>query len=61
MLAGAVFMLVAAAIPTDLVGFVVSNSGEVVMAASLVATEAFLQKRERTAASAQAGAMPPVA
>jgi hypothetical protein len=49
MLAGALFMLAAAAIPTDLVGFVVSNSGEVVMAASLVATEAFLQKRERAA------------
>lgn len=47
MLAGALFMLLAAAIPVDLVGFVVSNSGEVVMAASLVATEAYLQRRER--------------
>lgn len=44
MLAGAVFELVAAAIPTALVGFVVANSGEVVLAAALVATEAFLQR-----------------
>lgn len=56
MLAGALFMLVAAAIPTDLVGFVVSNSGEVVMAASLVATEASLQRRERANAPSAASA-----
>ncbi len=47
MLAGGVFELVAAAIPTALVGFVVANSGEVVLAAALVATEAFLQRSER--------------
>lgn len=46
MLAGSLFMLGAASVPTALVGFVVSNSGEVVLAASLVATEAFLQRRE---------------
>ncbi len=46
MLVGALFMLTAAAVPSELVGFVVSNSGEVVIAASLVATEAFLQRRE---------------
>jgi hypothetical protein len=51
MLAGSVFMLFAAAVPRELVGFAVSNSGEVVMAASLVATEAFLQRRERTPAA----------
>lgn len=42
MLAGALFMFVAAAIPRAIAGFVVSNSGEVIMAASLVATAAFL-------------------
>jgi len=47
MLAGGFFMLLAAGVPTRLVGFVVSNSGEVVLAAALVATEAFLQRRER--------------
>ena len=46
MLAGSVFMLFAAAVPTELVGFAVSNSGEVIMAASLVVTERFLQRRE---------------
>ncbi len=45
MLAGSVFMFIAAAIPPAIVGFVVSNSGEVVMAASLVATGAFLARR----------------
>lgn len=54
MLAGALAMLLAAAIPTAIVGFVVSNSGEVVMAASLVATEAFLGRRERAGAMAPA-------
>ena len=48
MLVGALFMLGAAAAPQEVVGFVVSNSGEVLMAASLVATEAFLQRREGT-------------
>lgn len=51
MLAGGLFMLLAAGIPTRLVGFVVSNSGEVVLAAALVATEAFLQRRERAVAA----------
>jgi hypothetical protein len=46
MLGGALFMLVAAAVPSEVAGFVISNSGEVVMAASLVATERFLQRRE---------------
>lgn len=44
MLVGALFMLVAAGAPRELVGFVVSNSGEVVMAASLVATAVFLRR-----------------
>jgi hypothetical protein len=52
MLAGAVFMLLAAAVPVDVVGFVVSNSGEVVLAACLVATESYLQRRERAEAAA---------
>jgi len=46
MLAGALFMLVTAAIPTDLVGFVLSNSGEVVLGLALVLTERRLQQRE---------------
>lgn len=48
MLVGGLFMLLAAGVPTRLVGFVVSNSGEVVLAAALVATEAFLQRRVAT-------------
>ena len=51
MLAGGLFMLLAAGVPTRLVGFVVSNSGEVALAAALVATEAFLQRRERAGAA----------
>lgn len=46
MLAGSAFMLAAAALPTEIVGFVVSNSGEVVLAASLVTTESVLQRLE---------------
>jgi len=45
MLLGSVFMLLVSVIPTQAIGLVVSNSGEVVMAASLVATEFILQKR----------------
>lgn len=45
MLAGSAFMFAAAVVPTELVGFAVSNSGEVALAAALVATEAFLQRR----------------
>ena len=40
MLAGALFMLVAAAVPASAVGFVLSAAGEVVLALALVATEA---------------------
>ena len=40
MLAGALFMLLAAAVPASLVGFVVSAAGEVVLAAALVSSEA---------------------
>jgi len=50
MLLGALFMLVVSVVPTEIVGFVLSNSGEVVMAASLVLTEYLLQRRERKAA-----------
>jgi len=45
MLFGTVFMLATQVIPRELVGFLVTNSGEVVMAASLVATETMLQRR----------------
>ena len=44
MFVGAVFMLFAAGIPADLVGFFVSNAGEVIMGLAMVATEAMLQK-----------------
>ena len=47
MLLGALFMLVVSVVPTETIGFVLSNTGEVVMAASLVATEYLLQKRKR--------------
>jgi hypothetical protein len=40
MLVGALVMLVAAAIPAEVAGFVLSAAGEVVLAAALVATEA---------------------
>ena len=43
MFLGALFMLVVSVIPTGIVGFALSNSGEVVMAASLVFTEYKLQ------------------
>lgn len=54
MLAGGLFMFATAAVPTDVAGFLISNSGEVVLAAALVATEAFLQRRERASARAAA-------
>lgn len=54
MLAGSLFMFATAAVPTDVAGFLLSNSGEVVLAAALVATEAFLQRRERAGAGAAA-------
>jgi len=47
MLVGGAVMFVAAAVPTSLVGFWLSNSGEVALSGALVATEAFLQTRER--------------
>ena len=50
MFLGALFMLAVSVVPTAIVGFVLSNSGEVVMAASLVVTEYLLQKREQQAA-----------
>jgi len=46
LLLGTLFMLATQVIPRELVGFLVTNSGEVLMAASLVATEAILQRRE---------------
>jgi len=46
MLVGGVAMFVAAAIPQSVAGFLVSNAGEVAISLALVATEAFLQKRE---------------
>jgi len=47
LLIGSVFMLLTQLVPRELVGFLVTNSGEVVMAATLVATEAILQNRRR--------------
>jgi hypothetical protein len=46
MLIGGIVMFVAAAIPTSIVGFFVSNAGEVALSLALVATERFLQQRE---------------
>ncbi len=46
MLVGGVIMFVAAAIPASVVGFIVSNAGEVALSLALVATERFLQSRE---------------
>jgi hypothetical protein len=45
MLLGSLFMLATQLIPREIVGFLVTNSGEVIMAASLVATAALLQRR----------------
>jgi len=45
-LAGALLMFVATVVPVEIVGFVVSNSGEAVLAAALVETERFLQTRD---------------
>jgi hypothetical protein len=47
MLLGAFFMLVAAGIPARVVGFFVSNAGEVVLGSALIATEWHLQKQKR--------------
>ena len=47
MFLGSFFMLVVSVVPTEIIGFALSNSGEVVMALSLVVTEFFLQKQER--------------
>ena len=46
MLAGAVVMFVAAAIPPSVAGFLVSNAGEVVLSLAMVATERHLQHWE---------------
>jgi hypothetical protein len=46
MLAGGAFMFVAAAVPARLVGFWLSNTGEVALGLALVLTERFLQSRE---------------
>ncbi|MDR0488099.1 MAG: hypothetical protein LBG99_01620 [Propionibacteriaceae bacterium] len=45
MLLGSLYMLITVFIPTDIAGFVFSNSGEVIMALSLVATGYILYKR----------------
>jgi len=45
MLLGSLFMLVTQLVPRELVGFLVTNSGEVIMAASLVATASVLLKQ----------------
>lgn len=47
LLAGGVVMFVAAAIPARVVGFWPSNTGEVLLGAAMVATEAFIQRVER--------------
>lgn len=49
MLVGGVVMFVAAAVPISLAGFLVSNGGEVALSLAMVATERFLQRRERAA------------
>jgi hypothetical protein len=46
MLVGGVAMLIAALVPQSVAGFMVSNSGEVLLSLALVATERFLQGRE---------------
>jgi hypothetical protein len=45
MMIGGIVMFVAAAIPTAIVGFFVSNAGEVALSLALVTTERFLQRR----------------
>lgn len=47
MFLGGLFMLIVSVVPTEIIGFALSNTGEVVMAASLVFTEYLLQKREK--------------
>ncbi|MDR0783589.1 MAG: hypothetical protein LBE83_07525 [Propionibacteriaceae bacterium] len=49
MFLGAVFMLIAAVLPQEIAGFVFANTGELVMALSLVVTEYLLQKRPTSA------------
>lgn len=44
MLVGGLVMFVAAAVPTSIVGFWLSNTGEVVLSLALVATERFMQR-----------------
>jgi len=51
MLIGGIVMFIAAGVPTSLVGFWLSNTGEVVLAAAMVTTEALLQRRESLRAS----------
>jgi len=46
MLIGSLFMLAVSVVPARIIGFALTNSGEVVMAASFVVTEYLLQKRE---------------
>lgn len=53
MLAGAVFMLVAAAVPAPVAGFALSAAGEVVLASALVATEARALRIEAATASGE--------
>jgi len=48
LLVGSLFMLTTQLIPREIVGFLVTNSGEVIMAASLVGTAAALQHRTAT-------------
>lgn len=45
LLLGALFMLVAAGIPPRIVGFIISNGGEVVLALAMVTTERWLQEK----------------
>ena len=47
MLAGGVVMFLAAVVPIGVAGFLTSNAGEVALSLALVATESFLQQREK--------------
>ena len=47
MLVGGIAMFIAAAVPISVAGFLTSNAGEVALSLALVATEQFLQQRER--------------
>ncbi|MCL2481983.1 MAG: hypothetical protein FWF43_00920 [Propionibacteriaceae bacterium] len=55
MFLGSVYMLVVSVIPTTIAGFVFSNTGEVVMAASLVATGYILHRRASAGSTAVTG------